>query len=338
MGGDQAPEMVIAGAALARVRYPEVRFLLFGDEARIGSLAAAHPALAEAARIVHTPDAVSNEEKPSIAIRQGRQSSMWLAIQAVKDGQADGVVSAGNTGALMAMSKLILRTLPGIDRPAIASIFPTERGESVMLDLGANVECDARHLVQFAVMGEVFARCVLGIERPSVALLNIGEEDVKGHAEIRAAADTLDDAQLPITFTGFVEGNDLPAGTVDVVVTDGFTGNVALKVAEGTARLYSHFLRRAFANSLLARLGYVLARNVLRQVSQRTDPRYYNGAMFLGLNGVVVKSHGGTDAIGFANAVGVAVDLLRHGANEQIGRDYAALGSALDADKRAAAQ
>jgi len=239
---------------------------------------------------------------------------------------------------LMAMSKLILRTLPGIDRPAIASIFPTERGESVMLDLGANLECDARHLIQFAVMGEVFARCVLGIERPSVALLNIGEEDVKGHAEIRAAADALDDAQLPISFTGFVEGNDLPAGTVDVVVTDGFTGNVALKVAEGTARLYSHFLRRAFANSFLARVGYFLARGVLRQVSERTDPRHYNGAMFLGLNGVAVKSHGGTDAVGFANAIGVAVDLLRHGANEQIGRDYTGLRLVLDSEKRTAAQ
>ena len=243
---------------------------------------------------------------------------MGLAIEAVRDKRAGAVVSAGNTGALMVLSKFCLKTLSGIERPAMCSLMPTRRRETLFLDLGANAECDAENLIQFAVMGEVFARAVLGIEKPTVGLLNIGTEDLKGNDTLRQAAAALRDSSLPIEFRGFVEGTDLTSGTVDVVVTDGFTGNVALKVAEGAVGLYTHFLRQAFKSSFLARLGYLLARPSLAVLRQRLDPRRYNGAMFLGLNGVVVKSHGGTDALGFANAIGVAVELVQQGTNERI--------------------
>ncbi len=317
MGGDKAPAMVVEGASLARQRFPDLRFLLFGDERRLGRLVEALPSGAEAFRIHHTDQVVTNDAKPSQALRQGRNSSMRLAIDAVGSGAAAAVVSAGNTGALMVMSKLVLKTVPGIDRPAIASYFPTERGETVMLDLGANVECDADNLVQFAVMGHVFARTVLGLDRPTVGLLNVGSEDQKGQEEVKAAGALMRDSKLPFDFHGFVEGNDICAGTVDVVVTDGFTGNVALKVMEGTARLYTHFLRRSFAVSPLSRVGYLLARGALDKLRERVDPRRYNGATLLGLNGITVKSHGGTDALGFANAIGVAVEMLQHGFFEQ---------------------
>ncbi len=243
MGGDQAPDMVVEGAALARERSPNLRFLIFGDEAKLTPLLARHSDLAGASAIRHTAEFVSNTAKPTQALRSGRGSSMRLAIDAVRDGEAAGVVSAGNTGALMAMSKIVLRMLPGIDRPALLSFFPTTRGESVMLDLGANIDCDANNLVQFAVMGEVFARTVLGLEEPTVGLLNVGEEELKGNEAVKAAHGILKEAKLPIQFHGFVEGDDIPMGTVDVVVTDGFSGNIALKTAEGTAGLYSRFLR-----------------------------------------------------------------------------------------------
>jgi glycerol-3-phosphate acyltransferase PlsX len=318
MGGDHAPQMVIKGARIASKRFPQARFLLFGDEHRLSPLLAKASKLAARCTVRHTSDVVPNDMKPSVALRQGRQSSMRLAIDAVRDGEAAGVVSAGNTGALMAMAKFSLKMLGGIDRPAIASFFPTMRGESVMLDLGANVECDANNLVQFAVMGDVFARTVLGCMQPSIGLLNVGSEDMKGHDELRAAAAMLRSTALPIQFHGFVEGDDIPAGTVDVVVTDGFTGNVALKTAEGTAKLYTEFLRGAFRSSLVARFGYLFARHALQKVRNRTDPRRYNGAILLGLNGIVVKSHGGTDAPGFANAIGVAIDMAANGFNEKI--------------------
>ena len=318
MGGDHAPQMVIAGADMAHGRNADLRFVLFGDEASIKPLVDARKSLIPWVDIVHTPDRVEADAKPSQVLRHGRSSSMGLAIEAVKDGRADAVVSAGNTGALMALSKFMLKTLPGIERPAIGSLMPTRRRETVFLDLGANAECDAENLVQFAVMGEVFAREVLGIEKPTVGLLNIGTEDLKGNDTIRQAAAALRDTGLPIEFRGFVEGTDLSNGTVDVVVTDGFTGNVALKVAEGTAGLYTHLLRQAFKSSFLARLGYVVSRGALDHLRKRLDPRRYNGAMFLGLNGVVVKSHGGTDALGFANAIKVAVDLVRQGTNDRI--------------------
>jgi glycerol-3-phosphate acyltransferase PlsX len=318
MGGDQAPRMVLKGAAKALTRYPQAQFLLYGAEPKITPLLAKMPRLARCSTIEHTDDVVTNEAKPSVALRSGRRSSMRLAIDAVADAKADCVVSAGNTGALMAMAKFALKTLPGIDRPAIASFFPTMRGESVMLDLGANIECDADNLVQFALMGDAFARTVLGLLHPTVGLLNVGSEDLKGNDAVRAASTKLRSPDAPVKFHGFIEGNDIAAGTVDVVVTDGFTGNVALKTAEGTARMFGEFVRAAFKHSFLARIGYLFAADALKKMRQRMDPRRYNGAMLLGLNGIVVKSHGGADALGFANAIGVAVDMKVNGFVDQI--------------------
>lgn len=318
MGGDNAPAIVVHGVRLARKRFPDVRFRLYGDAPQIEAVMRKAKGVPEVATVHHCDLAVTNDMKPSQVLRTHRASSMGLAIQAVVNGEADGVVSAGNTGALMAMSKLMLRTLPGISRPAIAALCPTMQGECVVLDLGANASCNAAHLVEFAVMGEVFARAVLGLERPSVGLLNIGSEDQKGREEIREAAQLLRESDLPIRFEGFVEGDGVVAGAADVVVTDGFTGNVALKTMEGTAKLYTHYLKEAFRSSLLAKLGYKLAARAMTKVRLRTDPRRHNGAMFLGLSGIAVKSHGGTDALGFANAIGVAIDLIRQGFNERI--------------------
>src|SRR5689334_6696006 len=256
MGGDHAPGVVLKGADIALVRYPGARFLLFGDESRVAPLLAKLPRLAKATTLQHTEEVVADDAKPSVALRAARRSSMRLAIEAVAEGRADGVVSAGNTGALMAIAKFVLKTMPGIDRPAIATFFPTRRGESVMLDLGANIECDADNLVQFALMGDVFARTVLGLEQPTVGLLNVGAEDLKGNDALRGASARLRGADSPIRFHGFIEGDDIGAGTVDVVVTDGFTGNVALKTAEGTVRLAFDFLRSAFKSTLGSRLGY----------------------------------------------------------------------------------
>tara|TARA_X000000368_G_scaffold417582_1_gene414385 strand:- start:9756 stop:10892 length:1137 start_codon:yes stop_codon:yes gene_type:complete len=318
MGGDNAPDAIVAGAELALKRYPDIRYILVGDEARLKPLLDKHRQLQACATIHHAPDAISTDMKPSQALRSGRQSSMRMAIDLVDAGEADCIVSAGNTGALMAMAKFVLKTLPGISRPAIASFFPTQRSESVMLDLGANLECSVPNLVQFAVMGAVFANTVLGRQNPTIGLLNVGAEEQKGNDTIREAAATLRTMTLPGEFQGFIEGNDIPSGSVDVVVTDGFTGNIALKTAEGTAQLYSSFLRNTFAASLMARLGYLLARPAFLKLKKRTDPRRYNGGVFLGLRGICVKSHGGTDAVGFSNAVGVAYDLLKENCNPKI--------------------
>ena len=318
MGGDHAPDIVVAGAALAAERHPEVEYLLFGDKAAVTPLLEKYPTLAKIATIHHAPDRISNEIKPSLALRQGRNSSMRLAINAVAEGHADCVVSAGNTGALLAMAKFVLKTLPGIDRPAIASFLPTTTGECVMLDLGANVETDAENLVQFAIMGVIFARTVLGIAEPTIGLLNVGVEDIKGRDDLRSAAQLLRVRPIPGKFFGFVEGNDIPGGKVDVIVTDGFTGNVALKTVEGTAKLMAHFMRQSFKSSIMAQIGYIFARGAMRRMKQRIDPRRYNGAMFLGLEGVCVKSHGGADHEGFANAISVAADLAMQNFNEKI--------------------
>ena len=318
MGGDRAPDIVLKGANIARERFPDTEYLLYGVEPKIKPLLDKLPRLRKVATVHHTDDVVSNDAKPSVALRTNRRSSMALAINAVADGNAAAVVSAGNTGALMAMAKLALRTLPGIDRPAIASFFPTVKGESVMLDLGANVECDADNLAQFAIMGDVFARTVLGLTSPTIGLLNVGAEDLKGHEELREAAAALRASVLAPQFRGFIEGNDIAEGTVDVVVTDGFTGNIARKTAEGTAHLLTYFLRQSFKHSLWAKLGYLFARPAVAKFRSRVDPRRYNGAIFLGLNGIAVKSHGGTDALGFANAIGVAVDMAVHGFIEKI--------------------
>lgn len=326
MGGDDAPEVVVAGAVIARERFPDTRFLLFGDETSLQPLLDRQPRLKEVCTIRHTSEQVTSAAKPSAVLRSGKNTSMWLAIEAVRSGEAGGVVSAGNTGALMAIAKFVLRTPRGVDRPAIVSFFPTLRGESAMLDLGANVECDAQNLVQFALMGAMFARSVLGIATPTVGLLNIGAEELKGHDAVREAAAILRATPLPLHFTGFVEGNDIPSGTVDVIVTDGFTGNVALKTAEGTAHLYAQFLRRAFQSSWSARLGYLLARGTMQKLRERLDPRRYNGAVFLGLNGVAVKSHGSSDAFAFGNAISVAHDMIKHGFLEGVRAELERLG------------
>jgi len=325
MGGDAAPRIVVSGANIARERFPNVRFLMFGREAEVAPLLDKMDKLREVTTLVHTDSIIRSEDKPSGALRSGRQSSMRLAINSVQEGNAAGIVSAGNTGALMAMSKFVLKTLPGVNRPAIASFFPTMRGETVMLDLGANVVCDAENLVDFAVMGSAFATSVLGLMSPIVGLLNVGSEEIKGHEYLQEAAAVLRGSEKFGRFHGFVEGDDIAKGTVDVVVTDGFTGNVALKTAEGTAKLINEFVRQTFRSSLLAGLGYLFARPALRKLRKRVDPRRYNGAIFLGLNGVVVKSHGGTDALGFANAIGVAVDMIQHDIIRKMQEDFAAL-------------
>lgn len=336
MGGDNAPEIVIDGASRARERFPDVHFLIFGDQSRVDPLLDAHPKLRDVVTVRHTDQFVSSEEKPSVALRQGKQSSMQLAINAVKDGEASGVVSAGNTGALMAMSKISLKMLPGIARPAIVALLPTRLGESVMLDLGANVECDADNLVQFGMLGAAYARTVLGRERPTVGLLNVGAEEIKGGEHVQQAAALFREATLPFDFHGFVEGDDLGAGTVDVFVVDGFTGNIALKTLEGTVRLYTEYLRQTFKSSLLSRLAFLLARPAFNKMRARIDPRRYNGATFLGLNGIVVKSHGGTDAFGFANAIGVAVDMVANEINEFIMLELSQYGERKPTESKAA--
>jgi glycerol-3-phosphate acyltransferase PlsX len=328
MGGDRAPEAVLRGANIALQRFPQARFVLYGDEGRLAPAVAKLSRLKARATIEHTEEAVTGDARPSVALRAGRRSSMRLAIDAVAAGTADCVVSAGNTGALMAMAKFGMRMLPGIDRPAMASFFPTARGESVLLDLGANVECDADNLVQFALMGDVFARTVLGLVHPTVGLLNVGSEEVKGNDAVRAAAVRLRAPGMPIRFEGFVEGDGIAAGAVDVIVTDGFTGNIALKTAEGTARLFADFLRASFQNSLSGRVGYLFAHRALKKLRSRLDPRRYNGAVFLGLDGICVKSHGGADALGFANAIGVAVDMKVNGFLEKIRDGLARLSEA----------
>lgn len=323
MGGDNAPGMVIEGIQVVLEKHPNLNFLLFGDENQLTQTLAQYPKAKAACEIRHTPDVITNEAKVAHALRAGRNSSMRLAINAVGTGEAAGVVSAGNTGALMAMAKFVLKTLPGINRPAIAAYFPTLRGESVMLDLGANVECDSENLVQFAVMGEVFARTGLKIENPSVGIINVGVEDLKGHQSVKDAAAILQTIDLPIKFHGFVEGDDIAKGTVDVIVTDGFTGNVALKTAEGTAKMFGSFLKGALKATPLSMLGALLAKPALNKLRMKMDPRRYNGAMMLGLNGICVKSHGGTDGLGFANAISVAAGLVNNSINEAIKEDYA---------------
>ena len=331
MGGDHGPGVVIPAASIALVRHPHMRFLLVGDTARIEPVLADHPALAANAKIIHTDVAVAMDAKPSQALRKGRwRSSMWLALEAVKDGRADAAVSAGNTGALMAMAKFCLKTLEGVDRPAIAAIWPTVEAECIVLDVGANVGADARQLVEFALMGAAMARALFGLETPSVGLLNIGVEEIKGLDQIRQAASVLKEAPLPIRYHGFVEGDDVGQGVVDVVVTDGYTGNIALKTAEGTAKQIGQYLRAAMGRSLLARLGAVLAQGAFRALKEKLDPRQLNGGIFLGLNGIVVKSHGGTDATGFASAIDLAYDMASNGVVKRLASDVAGFHAKLE--------
>ena len=332
MGGDGAPEVVVAGLAIAAERHRDLRVLLIGDEARLQPLLAKYPRAAAVCTVWHTDVSIPMDMKPTQALRQ-RQSSMRLAMDAVASGRAQGVVSAGNSGAMLALAKIVIKTLPGISRPAMAAISPTVKGDVVMLDLGANVVCDWRNLVEFAVMGEAFAKSVLGLPAPTIGLLNIGSEELKGDEKLRVAAETLRESPLAAQFHGFVEGHDITAGTTDVVVTDGFTGNVALKTGEGVLKMATTLLRRVFQSSVLAKIGYLLVRPGLERMKEWLDPRRYNGAVFVGLNGVVVKSHGGTDAEGFAAAVDVAMDMVTHGFNDSIRDRLSHMGALLSGQK-----
>ena len=314
MGGDHGATVVVPGAALALKRHPGLRFLMFGDEAVINPLLAAHPALKGAVEVRHTDVAIAMDEKPSQAIRTGRgKSSMWKAVQAVRDGEADAAVSAGNTGALMAMSKVCLKTMAHIERPAIAAMWPTLRGESIVLDVGATIGADAGHLVDMAIMGAAMARIVFDLDRPTVGLLNVGTEEIKGIETVKEAGRILREANLPnLDYRGFVEGDDLGKGTVDVVVTEGFTGNIALKTAEGTAKQIGEYLRSAMGRTTMAKIGYLFAKKAFDALKEKMDPRKVNGGVFLGLEGVVIKSHGGTDALGFASAIDIAYDMAHY--------------------------
>ncbi len=318
MGGDKAPEAVIQGARRVLKEFPATRFIFYGRAPVIAPLIARNRVLARASEVVHAATVIAMDEKPSVALRQGRDSSMRAAIDAVAKGKACAMVSAGNTGALMATAKIVLKTLPGIYRPAITATVPSRHRPVVLLDMGANLECTPEYLVQFAVMGDAYARAVLGMAAPKIGLLNVGSEEMKGHDEVKEAHRMLRSGAYPIEYHGFVEGNDILEGTTDVVVTDGFTGNIALKTAEGASRLIYGALKSAFERSTMAKLGYLLARPALRLALKQFDPRKLNGAILLGLNGIAVKSHGGADAKSFANAIKVAIAMAENNVNEKI--------------------
>ncbi len=325
MGGDGGLPLIVAGVERALTRDPALSFTLFGDEARLATECARHPALAHRVAVRHSPETISGEDKPSQAIRRAKVTSMGMAIAAVKAGEAAAAVSAGNTGALMAMAKLSLRMIPGIDRPALAALLPTLGAHDlVMLDLGANTECDAGNLFEFAVMGSAYARILHDLDQPSVRLLNIGTEALKGTEALREAAAMLRAADhLPLRFDGFIEASSLGRGEADVIVSDGFSGNIALKTAEGTARFIGDLIRRSFMSSLRSKFGFLLSRPALNLLRHGLDPNLRNGAVFLGLNGTVVKSHGGTSEEGFATAIGVAAKLARGRITDRIAQDLA---------------
>lgn len=310
MGGDHAPKVVIDGLALAAKNNSDAKFLIFGDEAKIRSILDNYPDLNAVSEVRNSPEVVSNDDKPSQIIRN-RNTSMFMAIDAVRKGEAQAVISAGNTGALMALSKLTLKTIQKIHRPAIVSIMPHKDGKYVMLDLGANTECDAINLAEFALMGEIVAKHALELKKPRVALLNIGAEEMKGKEEIRQAAAIIKNSHLDMDFIGYIEPHEIPMGKADVIVADGFTGNIALKSIEGTAKLLITLIKRAFKKSWLAKLAVPFIIGPVLSIKKTMDPRLYNGAMFVGLNGLSVKSHGGTDALGYSVAVDNAIKLVR---------------------------
>lgn len=337
MGGDIGASVVIPGAAISLTRHPDSEFLLFGDSALIEKELAHHPALKAVSKVIHTDVAVSMHDKPSQALRRGRKvSSMWRAIDAVKQGEAHVAVSAGNTGALMAMGRFCLKMLPGIERPAIAAIWPTARGESVILDVGATIGGDAEHLKTLAIMGSAMASVLFDMERPSVGLLNIGTEEMKGREEIREAAELLRNSDLPqMNFIGFVEGDGIGKGASDVIVTEGFSGNISIKVAEGTARQLTDFLRAAMGRTWRAKIGYLFAKNAFKALRDKLDPNRSNGGVFLGLDGIVVKSHGSATADGFAYAVDVGYDMARYDLINKINQTLNRDGDALPASPAA---
>ncbi|HOO82689.1 MAG TPA: phosphate acyltransferase PlsX [Alphaproteobacteria bacterium] len=325
MGGDYGPESVIPGAVLTLKAHPQLGFILFGDEGQIGPLLDRESALKAVSTVVHTEHKILSNEKPSAVLRKSKGSSMRLAIEAVKEGRATAVVSAGNTGALMALAKMVLTPLPGIHRPAIASIFPTRQSDTIMLDLGANVLVDAENLVQFAVLGAVFAKLHKNVAQPSVGLLNVGSEEMKGPDHVREAAAILSEVEFPGHYYGFVEGDDITKGTVDVVVSDGYAGNVALKTAEGVGSLTTHLFKKNVMRDPLGILGSMVAYFALKRFQHQVDPRRYNGGVFLGLNGLCVKSHGGCDALAFSSAVKLAAELAEQGYVEMVGREIECL-------------
>lgn len=329
MGGDHGPEVVIPGLLKVIERREDVRFLVYGKEESVVPILERHARVRELSEFVQCDIAVRMDDKPSQALRQGRgKSSMWRAIQAVRDGEADVCVSAGNTGALMAMSKFCLRMMPGIERPAIAAIWPNVRSESVVLDVGATIGADARQLVEFAILGSAMARVLFDIDRPTVGLLNVGVEEIKGQEEVKQAGAMLRNADLPsMRYIGFVEGDDIGRGTADVVVTEGFAGNIALKTAEGTARQIAEYLRAAMSRTLMAKIGYFFAQNAFRRLREKMDVRKANGGVFLGMNGVVVKSHGGADDEGFAAAIELGYDMVRNRLLDKISADIEYLGT-----------
>ena len=329
MGGDAGPSVVLAGLDIVRRKHSNIHFALFGKEDTVLPLLEDYPELANCIDFTHCDVAIAMDARPVLALRQGRRvSSMWNAIEAIKNNRAQVVLSAGNTGALMAMAKVILRTLPGIERPAIAGLWPNLHGYSVVLDLGATIGGTVSQYTQFAVMGCAYARGILGIKNPRVGILNIGVEDVKGTDNVREAAELL--AASDINFIGFVEGDGIGQGVADVIVTDGFTGNVALKTAEGTARQFAEYLRDAMAHNWMSKLGYLFAYKGLQILRARVDPNVFNGGMFLGLNGSVIKSHGGTNAQGFAYASEVAVEAVRSDIVTHIGNDVEKMQNLLD--------
>lgn len=340
MGGDHAPRIVVEGLERFAARHPAFHFLLHGDEAALKPLLARAPIAGPRTTIRHTDKSVPMDAKPSQMLRQGKGTSMWNAIEAVKAREAVAAVSAGNTGALMALSMFILRKVDGVHRPALVGSWPTRKGVCAMLDLGADIAADAEQLVEFAIMGAAFARAVHGVQNPRVALLNIGEEELKGHESIREGARLMRESSLPIDFRGFIEPDKIGNGDVDVIVADGFTGNVALKTAEGIARMISDMLKDALRAGPFAMLGAALILPALKGFRAKMDPRTVNGGVFLGLNGVVVKSHGGTDDVGFAHAIQVAASMgesnFRQEVEENLRRLAPAVAAAAPAEQTAA--
>jgi glycerol-3-phosphate acyltransferase PlsX len=325
MGGDHGASVLLPGAEISLIRHPDIAYLMYGDEAVVGPVLDRHPRLKAATRLVHTDVAIRMTDKPSQALRRGRwKSSMWLALDAVKKGEADVAVSAGNTGALMALSRFALHMMPGIERPALAALWPTLKGSSIVLDLGASIGADEAHLINLAAMGSAMARVLFDIERPTVGLLNIGVEEVKGLEQVREAGRILRQTTFPeFVYHGFVEGDDIGKGTVDVVVTEGFAGNIALKAAEGTARQIVTLLRTEMSRTWVAKLGYLLAKAAFDVLREKMDPRKSNGGVFLGLNGIVIKSHGGADAEGTASAIDMGYDMVRYELLAKIGQSMA---------------
>jgi phosphate acyltransferase len=336
MGGDFGPSVIVPGAAIALERHPGLQFLLFGDQVKINAELDRLPALRAVSKVRHTDLVVGMDAKPSQAIRRGKGSSMWLSLEAVREKQADFAVSAGNTGALMALSRLILKSMPGVDRPAIAAQWPTIHRPSIVLDVGANIGASARELCDFALMGVAMSRALFGIERPTVGLLNVGVEEIKGVEEVKTAHGWLKQAGLGIDYKGFVEGDQIGQGVVDVVVVEGFAGNIALKTAEGTAKQIGTYLREAMTSSLLSKMGALLAKGGFLKFKDRIDPRRVNGGTFLGLDGISIKSHGGTDALGFASAIEVGYGMAKSGIVQRLAADVATFHGKLDAIEAAA--